>query len=126
MKRLPTDYTELVREYESVFSDDDLVDIENKSEIMTFDEVLDYMMIEQDELSDTDVKIAKKIHRRGALKGVYNQFKELKGNAGAEFYLRKMASQMADTSDQAALKSLAGGFQLNINAAGKPITESGE
>jgi|GEM_PF-6803899 len=104
MSRLPIDYTDLVKNHQTVFDEDELLEIEMKGAILEFEECLDFLMIDIDDLTPEALRIAKKVHKRGRMKAVYDAYTKLSGKQGAELLLNKLATTFATPpEDQASL-----------------------
>lgn len=97
MSRLPTDYTELVEESEGVLDADDLLDIELKAGILEFNECLEYLLVEKEDLSEAEYNYAKRIHKRGRNKSVYEIFEQLRKNStsAAEMMITRLSTVLA-------------------------------
>jgi hypothetical protein len=116
MARLPTNYLELKPQLELIRAED-LNDIEIRARVMDFQETLDSLLIDIDDLTPEDLIIAKRVHKRGRLEGIqkacdklFHQMSQKGGHVPAMDYLR----QMSGTFKAEISPTSGSGFKFNV------------
>lgn len=97
----------------SVLDTDDLLRIQIDGAILTFEEVLDLMLIDIDDLGEDEMKIAKRIHKSGKIKATVEAYETLsksKKNDSALAILNKISTTFQQTPE-----TMPSGDDFNFN-----------
>lgn len=117
MVRIPVNYNSLT---DLVYiCSDDLVAIEINAKVLEFDEVLDHLLIDQADLTQRELTLCKKAHRRGRLEGLvqagqnlFSQMKARNGTVACLEYLKQHSSSFQ--MEVSPSPGSASGFAFNV------------
>jgi len=106
MARIPVDYSGLKLEF---LDQEDLQHIEMKAKGLEFDDCLAYLCIEESDLSEAELNIAKRIWRRGRMGAV---------NTAAERLFSAMSMRGGGPVAMEYLSKMSGTFQIEATPVG--------
>ena len=127
MSRMLTDYTALADEQDGEFilDSDDMNSIEIHAASLDVEQCLHILGMESDDLSDDELKIVEKIHKRGAAKAIaeassklFSSMSARGGSVACLEYLKAMSENFASEPEQ---QHSGSGFQFTTNII-KPET----
>lgn len=116
MSRLPASYRDIKGLL--ALDDVDLSVIESKASVLSLAECLQYLTIDEDDLSESEMDTAFKVHRKGRLDAIHkaglNLFSQMAGRNGAEASLSYLKQMSATFKEEGAVSTSSAGFNFNI------------
>lgn len=108
--RFDTNYGNLATSCDFLTAED-FINAEVRAKALSFDEVLDYLAIELDDIPPVELELLRRAHKRGRVSAI---------STAADNLFQSMSNRNGHQASLAYLQQLSGTFHLDVNPSNSP------